>query len=135
MIAEFQIINSPKGLHDLRVSLEKIASSWNFSKKQLFEINLILEELCANYIKHVGGEANSFIDLKLSSDGSNLSITVKDDGPPFNPTDIPIPDVTVPVDLRKAGGLGLHFVRYYTDSFSYSRKNGKNIIYITKKLK
>ncbi len=134
MIAEFLVINSSKGLHDLREFLERIALSWNFTQKQLFEINLILEELCTNYNEHVGEDNNSFLEIKLSSDGSDLSITVKDNGPPFNPTKISAPDVNLPIDQREAGGIGLHLVRHYTDKLSYSRKNGKNIICMKKKL-
>lgn len=134
MIEEFQIINSKKGLGDLRVSLERIALSWNFSKKQLFEINLILEELCANYIEHVGEDKMSFLEIKLFLDGSDLSITFQDNGPPFNPTRVSPPDVDLPIEQRTAGGFGLHLVKHYTDKISYSRKNDKNIIYMEKKL-
>jgi anti-sigma regulatory factor (Ser/Thr protein kinase) len=134
MIEEFQVINSKEGLGDLRVSLERIALSWNFTKKQLFEINLILEELCANFIEHVGGEEVSFLEIKLSLDGANLSITFQDSGPPFNPTSIPAPDVKLPIEQRNAGGVGLHLVKKYTDLISYSRESKKNIIYMEKKL-
>ncbi len=134
MIAELLVVSSNKGLHDLNEFLDSIALSWDFTKKQLFEINLILEELCTNYIEHVGEDNKSFLEIKLSSDGSDLSITVKDNGPPFNPTKVSVPDVNQPLDQRKAGGIGLHLVRHYTDKISYSRKNGKNIIYMKKKL-
>ncbi len=134
MIAEFQVINSKKGLHDLRVFLERIALSWKLTPRQLFEINLILEELCTNYIEHAGGDEKSSLEINLSSDSSNLAITVKDNGPPFNPTKVAVPDFNLPIDQRSAGGIGLHLVRQYTDEILYSRKNGKNITRMKKKL-
>lgn len=134
MITEFKIINSLEGIHDLQKSLEKIASSWDLTKTILFEVNIILEELCANYIEHVGDEKVSFLNIQLSSDESNLSITVSDNGPPFDPTKVPAPDISLPPEQRQAGGIGLHLVRHYTDEILYSRKNGKNIVYMEKKL-
>lgn len=134
MIEEFQVINSKKGLGNLRVSLERIALSWKLTKKQLFEINLILEELCANYIEHVGEDKMSFLKIKLSLEDSDLLITFQDNGPPFDPTKISVPDVNLPIEQRTAGGFGLHLVRHYTDKISYSRENTNNIIYMEKKL-
>jgi len=134
MNTEFKITNSHKGLEDLRRNLEEIASSWGLGKKQLFEINLILEELCANNIEHTAGQGGSYLIIRLSSDGSTCSITVTDNGPPFNPEDIPSPDVTLPLEQRRAGGLGLLLVRHYTDSMTYTRSNDENIIHMEKTL-
>ena len=134
MIEEFQIVNSFKGLNELRLNLERIALSWNFSKKQLFETNLIIEEICANYIEHLESNAISYIGVRLCLEKSKLLITITDKGPKFDPTKMADPDVHLPIDERKAGGLGLYLVRHYTDSISYARINNTNKLVIEKKL-
>jgi serine/threonine-protein kinase RsbW len=134
MVKEFQIINSIEGLNALKIHLERIAHSWNLSKQQLFEINFIIEEICANFIEHVEDSAESPIGVKLHLEKAKIFITVTDKGPEFDPTKITDPDVHLPIDKRKAGGLGLYLVRHYADSISYVRNHNINTLYIEKKL-
>ena len=134
IVEEFQIQNSSKGLDELRVNLERIASSWSLSKKQLFEINLIIEEIYANYTEHVENNTMHPVEIKLCREKDKLIIAITDHGPEFDPTKTPDPDVHLPIDKRKAGGLGLYLVKYYADSISYSRTDKTNILHIKKKL-
>jgi len=135
MTKEFQIIGSLKGLDDLRVHLEKTALAWSLSQNQLVEINLILEEICSNYIEHGESNALNSIKIQLILENSLLSIRITDEGPEFDPTTVSDPDVHLPIDKRKAGGLGLYFVKHYTDSISYRRINNTNNLFIEKKIK
>ncbi len=133
-VEEFQIQNFSKGLDELRVNLGRIASSWSLSKKQLFEINLIVEEIYANYTEHVENNTIHPVEIKLCREKDKLVITITDQGPEFDPTKIPDPDVHLPIDQRKAGGLGLYLVKHYADTISYTRTDNTNILHIEKKL-
>ncbi len=134
MKENIKVINSIEGIEFLRVSLETIALSWNLPKKVLLELNLILEELCTNYMEHAGEPPKSFLEVQMVLDGSLVVITVKDKGKPFDPTKIPDPDINLSIDKRKTGGLGLYFVKNYSDSIMYARKDGSNVVTITKSL-
>ena len=57
-----------------------------------------------------------------------------DDGHEFNPFLQPAPDTTLPLHLRPIGGLGIHFVRNLLDTCDYQRREGKNIVTVTKAL-
>jgi serine/threonine-protein kinase RsbW len=133
-VEEFQILNSGKGLDQLRLHLEKIASSWNLSGKQLVEINLIIEEIYSNYTKHVEDNRMQPVEIRLNQEKDTLVITISDHGPEFDPTETTDPDVTLPIDQRKPGGLGLYLVRHYADSISYTRTENTNRLQIVKKL-
>jgi sigma-B regulation protein RsbU (phosphoserine phosphatase) len=39
------------------------------------------------------------------------------------------------VGQQKVGGLGIHLMRHYMDSLSYERKDGQNVLTMTKKIK
>lgn len=130
----FQIINSIRSLDDLRVRLRRIAKAWSLSKRQLFEINLIIEEICMNYIEHSECVANSSIGVHLSLGESVVSITITDKGPGFDPTKVSDSDVCLPMEQRKAGGLGLCLVKHFTDKISYVRVNDTNTLCIEKKI-
>ncbi len=133
-VEEFQIQNAGKGLDELRVHLERIASSWSLSKKQLFEINLSLEEIYVNYTEYVENNQTHPVEIKLCREKDKLVITITDHGPEFDPTGTTDPDVHLPIDKRKAGGLGLYLVKHYADTLSYSRTDNTNTLHIEKKL-
>ncbi|MBR1503315.1 MAG: ATP-binding protein [Prevotella sp.] len=54
-----------------------------------------------------------------------------DDGILFDPTSYPEPDLSLPADQREPGGLGIYFMRRMSDSLTYRREDGKNILTIT----
>lgn len=97
------------------------------SDRTLFELQLILEEVLANVIAYAYGD-NQQHEIVVQADLSDgeLVVEVEDDGRPFNPLQIPPPDLERPLAQRKVGGLGLHLVRELTSSIEYDRKDGKN---------
>ena len=93
-----------------------------------YAADMALEELLTNIIKYgydAGGEHR--IDVLLRLDGAGLFIRVEDDGHPFDPTAAPEPDITLPVQERPIGGVGLLLVRRNFPHFLWRRENGKNI--------
>ncbi len=130
----FQINNSLKAIDELKVHLDRIADPWNLTGTQLFEINIVLEELCVNYIKHVAKNGDSPMEIGLCLDDSVFHISIIDHGPEFDPGSIAEPDISASLDERTPGGLGLHLVRYYADFITYKRKENANILHIEKHL-
>lgn len=130
MSMEFQIAGSLEGLEELQKRLEELARSWELSKKALFELNLVLEELCSNYIEHSGETSKGKVNIKLRRTSTEFVITFADSGPPFDPTKMPPPDLKLPLAERQCGGLGLHFVKHFTDGIMYSREKSQNIVTI-----
>ena len=132
MIEEFEIINSMGGLCILKDTIEQVSSSWKLSKKVALEINLILEELCANYLEHSGDDASYSSKIKLILHDNKIQILIEDSGPPFNPKDVPSPEIDTPLEDRNSGGLGLYFVKHFAEEISYKRDNDLNLLTITK---
>ena len=63
-----------------------------------------------------------------------VSITFIDSGVPFNPLEKPDPDVTLSVEERGIGGLGIFMVKKSMDDVQYSYDNGFNILTIYKRI-
>jgi len=135
MVEKFQISNSLAGLDTLRVNLERIARTWALSGKQLFEINFLIEEICANSIEHTEPDAIDYVGISLSLEDAKFFISITDHGPQFDPTKTADPDVNLPAKERKAGGLGLYLVKHFADKISYARTDNTNTVTIEKKLK
>ena len=70
--------------------------------------------------------------LALADDG--LTMTIEDDGPPFDPLTVPSPDLTSSLAERPVGGLGVFLVRQVMDAVSYSRVGTRNRLTMSKSL-
>lgn len=103
------------------------------SKKIEYSINLVLEEIFTNCVKHnPDGNKNIFISMKISK--NVLIIEIIDEGKAFNTADIPDVDIDKPLEERKVGGLGIHLVKQTMDKLDYNYRDGKNHIIIKKYL-
>jgi anti-sigma regulatory factor (Ser/Thr protein kinase) len=82
-------------------------------------VDLALEELFTNMVKYGGGD----IPVKIYMDkiAGGVEVTLVDTGVGrFDPGAAAEPDVNLPLELRKPGGLGLHLVRRMVDSIDYA---------------
>jgi anti-sigma regulatory factor (Ser/Thr protein kinase) len=97
-------------------------------------VSLAIEEIATNCIKYgYDGAKNHVIEVKLSLSGSDvLVVTVVDDGHPFNPLEAREPDLSVPVEERPIGGLGIYLLRQLCDRMEYVREGGKNKLTLRK---
>lgn len=131
MKINFQLEATIKQLSSLCNAVEALQQSIMCSDRQMFEITLVIEELCANIVNH--GCATR-MEIDLDKEWEELVITIKDDGSPFDPTLMPEVDIKTPLEERCPGGLGLHLVHHYVDSFEYRRENNSNIVTLKKNI-
>jgi anti-sigma regulatory factor (Ser/Thr protein kinase) len=115
------------------------ASSWLLAnaipKDVVHFVCLAIEELVSNCVKYGYDDAlEHVIEIVIGFTGSHVAVSVIDDGHPFNPLDLPAPDVLAPVEDRPIGGLGIHLLRKMADHFEYERSNSKNKVTLVKNL-
>ena len=108
----------------------------NLSDKVIYDINLALEEVVGNIISY-GYEDNSEhqIIIHFGLRDKELILEVTDDAKPFNPLEVPEPDIEKPIEERQVGGLGIYLVRKLMDKVEYKREQGKNILVMKKEIK
>ena len=97
-------------------------------------LNLALEEAVSNVLLYAypsGTDPHADVDGVVWED--RIDFTVSDAGAPFDPTAVPDPDLTADLKDRPIGGLGIYLVKRIMDRVAYSRKDGKNILKMTKK--
>ena len=98
-------------------------------------IDVALDEVLTNAVNYGFEDGNAHeILLSLSVASGSLTIEVQDDGRPFDPLGIPMPDLDADLESRQIGGLGMHFVRTLLDRVSYERRNGWNVLKLEKQL-
>ena len=94
-----------------------------FDPDEVFRIELACDEACTNIIQHAyGGEDGGDIHVVWLLSEDAFRITMHDDGRPFDPDEIPPPNVPQDpddVDQLKIGGLGIHFMRKLMDEVKF----------------
>jgi anti-anti-sigma factor len=105
------------------------------SPKDTFAVNLSLEEIVANVISYGHDDSDDHdIVVRLALADGQWTIEVEDDGRPFDPLDVPTPDLAQPLEERSVGGLGIHLVRNMMDGMEYRRDGGKNRLVMKKRI-
>ena len=98
-------------------------------------LNVALDELLANELSHgMKGRDAGCVTVEVELDQERVTITITDDGTPFDPFGQAAPDTTLSVDERPIGGLGIHLVRELMDEVSYQRRDGQNVVVLVKHL-
>ena len=96
-------------------------------------INLALEEAVSNIMLYAYPEGTAgAVELTATKTAKAITFTIEDSGKTFDPTEQAEPDLTLPVEERPIGGLGIHLVRQIMDEIRYERINNKNILTLIK---
>lgn len=104
------------------------------SMKVQMQIDVAVEEIFVNIAHYAYAPKTGPAILQIETEENPLavSITFIDSGTPFDPLAKPDPDVTLSVDERQIGGLGIYMVKKSMDSVTYRRQDGKNMLTIKK---
>jgi anti-sigma regulatory factor (Ser/Thr protein kinase) len=105
--------------------------------KTVFALDLSVEEIFVNIASYAygEGEGEAEISLDFSEEDNMLTITFRDSGLPYDPLAKEDPDVTLSLEERKIGGLGIFMVKKNVDEMDYEYKDGQNILYLRKKIR
>ncbi len=95
-----------------------------------------IEEIFVNIAKYAypDSEGTAKISIDINEKTNIASFIISDNGIAFDPLKKDDPDITLPAEKREIGGLGIFIVKKTMDSVGYTRKNGENILTMTKKL-
>jgi len=99
-------------------------------------IDVAVEEVFINiasyaYDTEIG---TATVQVTVLQDPLSVEITFIDNGTRYDPLAKEDPDITLPKQKRKKGGLGIFMVKKTMDDVVYEYKDGKNILTIKKKL-
>jgi len=82
-------------------------------------IDFAIEELFTNMVKYgIGSTADVRVEIGRIDHGVEVTLTDYDVDR-FDVTAAPDADVSLPIEQRKPGGLGLHLIRRLLDSIEY----------------
>ena len=98
-------------------------------------VKFVVEELFTNMVKYSVSDTRADIAVGLASAGGRVTVCLTDSGvEPFDVTKAADADVTLGLDERAIGGLGLHLIKRMVDSLDYEYRGRQSIITFSKKL-
>jgi serine/threonine-protein kinase RsbW len=106
-------------LAELRRFVEEAASASQVKREAIEDMVQAVDEAATNIIVHGYQGQKGIIEAKVRVEEGALVVQLCDEAPLFDPTKVPPPDLTQPLEQRRFGGLGVHLARHFTDSIDY----------------
>jgi len=136
---ELIIHNKVSDLDIVHQTVDKMAAEWGMEEMDIMRFNLVMEEAVSNVILYAYPRSEEQ-EIKITatvSDGPDadtktLTILIIDTGMEFDPTQHGYADIDQSLEERRIGGLGIFIIKNYMDSVLYERKDGYNILTMTK---
>lgn len=130
-----EVSNSRDAIAPASEAAEAWLMPYEPSPEALYFLLLAIEELVTNCIAYAYDDAGRHvITLVLSVEDGALAMTVIDDGHPFDPLAVPPPDLSVDIQDRPIGGLGIFLLRELADHIAYERRGPTNRLTLTKSM-
>jgi anti-sigma regulatory factor (Ser/Thr protein kinase) len=115
--------------------IEAVAERLGIEPSTALQLQLAVEEAVVNVMDYAyPPDSVGEVSVATTSDGQCLKIVITDSGIPFDPTEQEKADISLSVEERQIGGLGILLVNEIMDAVSYERKDGKNVLTLTKQL-
>jgi serine/threonine-protein kinase RsbW len=109
---EFVIPSDLNEARTVQELIEKQLHQFQYEDKEIFGIRLALEEAIVNAIKHgnqMDGGKKVYVRFRVLAERFEVGVT--DEGPGYDPTDVP--DPLADENLERPSGRGLFLMRHY----------------------
>jgi len=103
----------------IRRFVESAAAALDIDSATIGDIVQSVDESVTNIIEHGYRGAPGTIEVEVRREGDALMAILRDQAPPFDPTQRPPPDITLPLDERPLGGLGVYLTRMFMDQVKH----------------
>jgi serine/threonine-protein kinase RsbW len=94
-----------------------------------------VDECATNIVEHGYSGQPGTIEVEFDRSGERVTIVLRDHAPPFDPTGMPPPDLTLPLEAREPGGLGVYLTRQMVDEWRYRQLPDGNELTLIKRVK
>lgn len=124
--------NIPKVIEFIDGKLEELACPM----KAQMQIDVAVDEMFTNISSYAYGEQGGTATVRFGFDEETRTVRIdfSDSGVPFDPLQREDPDVTLSVEDRPIGGLGIYLVKKTMDRVDYRYSDGYNQLTIYKKI-
>lgn len=134
-VASFSVPAELKHLAAIRQFVQETAAALRAEPEAVYDLVQAVDEIVTNIIVHGYKGEPGTIEVEVKPDGEAVVVRLRDDAPPFDPTRLPPPDLTLPWDQRPVGGLGVYLARTLVDAVTHRvTSQGGNELTLVKKV-
>ncbi len=102
-------------------------------ERTVSDLHLAVDEACTNCCSYAyPGEEPGEVELTCRIGPEEIRIAIRDWGRPFNPLEARPPDLTLDIEDRPIGGLGIFLLKKFSDRLEYRREQDANVLTIVK---
>ena len=113
-----EIESDPNNLITVEEFINYFAKDLGLNDDKLSALLLAVTEATTNAIIHANkSDKNKMVQITAKIVDGKLNVIIKDEGPGFEPEDVP--DPTDPENLLNDSGRGLYLMRIYMDDLQY----------------
>lgn len=123
-----------RGLRALAAKVDEFCAVHAVADDVRHDLQVALDEIVNNVVRHAAPR-HPLIEVQLTIAEDHVEVRIVDDGEPFDLHDAPTPDVTLPIEQRRVGGLGIFLVRQLMDAVEYRRSGGQNRLTLRRRLR
>ena len=122
-------------LSEVRALVRDVAEAADAEVACMDDLIQAVDEAASNVIRHGYAGAPGWVDVTAEVVGDRIVVTLEDAAPTFDPTVVAPPDLSVPPQHRRPGGMGIHLTRLAMDTIEHSpRPGGGNILAMARRL-
>ena len=104
----------------LRNTTAQFLNGLGVAEADVEDVQLVLTEACANVVRHAVDSSEYSVDVRVNDVGCTIS--VKDEGPGFNPQDLER------ARANAEGGRGIQLISALVDDVSFDSEEGKHVL-------
>ena len=116
-------------LWTVRELVRSVAQEADASEACTADLVQAVDEAATNAIIHGHAGKPGWVEVAVTAEAGKLIVTIADDAPPFDPTSVATPDLSIHPLQRRPGGMGVMLARLCVDEMTYRpRPGGGNIL-------
>lgn len=121
-----------ENIHEVMSFVTSFAVTMELPPDRIMALEMSVEEALVNIVKYAYPETAGYFEVscRLTSD-NKIIVEISDEGIPFDVLAKADPDVTLGVEERQIGGLGIYLMKKLMNEVRYRREDGKNILTLT----
>lgn len=122
------LLAKTEGLGPVTEFVRRGAREANLPESRMGELDLLIEEIFMNVARHsYPKDAPGVVTVSYLVKGpGELTVEIGDQGVEFDPLKANPPDLTLDLERRPIGGLGVFLLKSFASSLSYRREQGWN---------
>lgn len=118
----------------IRRFVEEKAAALEADPEAISAVVQAVDEAATNIIVHGYQKEPGIIEIEIWGEGDAFVVRLRDQAPPFDPTTLPEPDLSLSLEERPFGGLGVFLIKQFMDEMRYRvTPQGGNELTLVKK--